>query len=162
MALLQELAKLSPEKMPKLIKIVGIDIDNESLRETGEAIEQIARTQFLASTIIEYTPIFAFAEAIADETWQAIRNHGTDMLGVMSAFTLHHIPTQEQRQSVINCIAECNPGIFVLLEPDVDHFTQHLPSRVANCWQHFGKVFNMIDHGDLSGAEAKAIKYWCY
>ena len=158
-ALLKELAQLSLEKMPKLIKIIGIDIDNESLRETGEAIEHIARTQFPASTTIEYTPIFAFAEAIADETWQAIRNHGTDLLGVMSAFTLHHIPTQEQRQSVINCIAECNPSVFVLLEPDVDHFNPNLAERVANCWRHFGKVFSIIDQSNLSRAEAKAIKY---
>ncbi len=159
MALLQELAQLSADKMPKLIKIIGIDIDNESLRETGEAIEQIAHTQFPASTVIEYTPIFAFAEAITEETWQAIRDHGTDLLGVMSAFTLHHIPTQEQRQSVINRISESSPGIFVLLEPDVDHFNPNLAERVANCWRHFGKVFSIIDQSNLSRAEARAIKY---
>ncbi len=157
-ALLQELAQLSPEKMPKLIKVIGIDIDNESLRETGQAIEQIARTQFPESTVIEYTPIFAFAEAITEDTWKAIRNHSTDLLGVMSAFTLHHIPTQNQRQSVINCIAECTPGIFVLLEPDVDHFTQHLPSRVTNCWKLFGQIFKLIDKKGLPDHEADALK----
>lgn len=159
MALLQELAQLSPDKMPKLIKIVGIDIDNESLRETGEAIEQIARTQFPESTVIEYAPIFAFAEAIAEETWKAIGNHGTDSLGVMSAFTLHHIPTQEQREEVLVRISQCAANLFVLLEPDVNHFTPDLGARVVNCWNHFGRIFDLIDRKGVSVAEANAVKY---
>jgi hypothetical protein len=40
----------------------------------------------------------------------------------------------------------------------VDHFTQHLPSRVANCWNLFGRIFELIDKKDLSYQEAKAIK----
>ena len=157
--LLQELAQLSSDKMPELIKIIGIDIDNESLRETGEAIRHIADTSFPKTTVIEYIPIFAFAEAIADETWKAIRNHDTDSLGVISAFTLHHIPTQIQRQQVLNQISSCASDLFILLEPDVNHFTPQLSARVANCWKHFGKIFELIDRKGVSLAEANAVKY---
>ena len=157
--LLEELAQLSPDKLPKHIKIIGIDIDNDSLRETGQAIQQLADTLFPETTTIEYTPIFAFAEAITPETWEAIRQHGTDVLGVISAFTLHHIPTQEQRQEVINHIASCDPTLLILLEPDVNHFTPKLAERVVNCWHHFGKVFKLVDQKCPSPAAAKAVKY---
>lgn len=159
MALLQELSQLSPDKMPKLIKIIGIDIDNASLRETGEAIEQIASTLFPKTTTIEYIPIFSFAEAISPETWNAIHNHGTDSLGVISAFTLHHIPTQAQRVEVLVQVKNCAADLFVLLEPDVNHFTSDLSERVSNCWNHFGKIFELIDKKGVSAAEAQAVKY---
>ena len=76
--LLKELAQLDQAKQLKHIKIVGIDIDNDSLRETGEAIQHIADTLFSEEVRIEYTPIFAFAESITADTWQAIREHDTD------------------------------------------------------------------------------------
>ena len=158
-ALLQEIAQLPADKVPKYIKIIGIDIDNDSLRETGEAIQHLADTLFPETVTIEYTPIFAFAEAITSETWDAIRQHDTDVLGVISAFTLHHIPTQDQRQEVINQIAHCDPTLFVLLEPDVDHFTPQLAERVTNCWNHFGRVFKLVDQRCPSPAAAKAVKY---
>ena len=158
-ALLQEIAQLPLDKMPRHIKIVCVDIDNDSLRETGEAIRHLADALFPDSVTIEYTPIFAFAEAITPETWEAIHAHGTDALGVISAFTLHHIPTQKQRQEVINQIAACDPTLLVLLEPDTDHFTPKLKERVANCWNLFGNIFKLIDRKGLSSAEARAIKY---
>lgn len=158
--LLQELAKsYAQSQFPEYIRIIGIDIDNDSLKETGEAIQQIADTLFPASTTIEYVPIFAFAEAIPAKTWDAIRHHDTEELGVISAFTLHHIPTQAQRQEVLNLISDCLPKLFVLLEPDVNHFTPNLAERAVNCWNLFGKIFELVDQQGLTPAEAKAIKY---
>ncbi len=159
MKMLQELSKLSPEQMPRLIKIIGIDIDTASLRETGEAIQHLANTLFPATTKIEYTPVFAFAEAITPGTWAEIQNHDTDLLGVVSAFTLHHIPTLELRQEVLQKIAACDPTLFMLLEPDVDHFTPDLSERLVNCWNLFGTIFKLVDQNGLQEKEAKAIKY---
>ena len=158
-ALLQELAQLPPDNVPERIKIIGVDIDHDSLRETGEAIQHLADTLFPEHVTIEYTPIFAFAEAITPDTWKAICQHDTDVLGVISAFTLHHIPTQEQRQAVLNKIASCDPTLLILLEPDVNHFTPKLAERAVNCWNHFGKVFELVDRKCPSPAAAKAMKY---
>ena len=158
MGLLQQLAQLDQDKIPRYIRIVGIDIDNASLRETGEEIQRIA-DELLPNTTIEYVPIFAFAEAINHNTWERIREHSTDVLGVVSAFTLHHIPTQEQRQTVINRIAACDPHLFMLIEPDSNHFTPNLTERLINCWRLFGTIFKLVDQQGLKPQEAKAIKY---
>ena len=158
MGLLQQLAQLDHDKIPRYIRIVGIDIDNASLRETGEEIRRIA-DELLPNTTVEYVPIFAFAEAINHNTWERIKGHNTDVLGVISAFTLHHIPTQEQRQAVIDRIAACDPHLFMLIEPDSNHFTPNLTERLVNCWYHFGTIFKLIDKQGLSSREARAIKY---
>lgn len=157
--LLEELSKLNPERLPRFIRIIGIDIDNASLRETGEGIKQIEKTLFPPTTKIEYVPIFAFAEAITPSVWKNIKTHNTEMLGVISAFTLHHIPTSEQRQDVIDSIAACDPDSFTLLEPDVDHFTPNLSERLINCWNLFGTIFKLVDASGVSQEVGNAIKY---
>ena len=159
MGLLQQLAQLDHDKIPRYIRIVGIDIDNASLRETGEEIQRIADELLPKTTTVEYVPIFAFAEAVNANTWERIMQHDTDVLGVISAFTLHHIPTQEQRQAVIDRVAACNPHLFMLIEPDSNHFTDNLTERLVNCWNLFGTIFKMVDQQGLKPQEAKAIKY---
>ncbi len=157
--LLKELSKISPDKMPKFIRIIGIDIDNASLRETGDGIKRIASDLFPPTTKIEYIPIFAFAEAITPNVWETIQAHNTEILGVVSAFTLHHIPTSEQRQEVINKIATCQPDSFTLLEPDVNHFTSNINERLVNCWNLFGTIFKLVDASGVSKEVGDAIKY---
>ena len=157
--LLEELSKLSADKMPHLIRIIGVDIDEASLRETGEGIQKIANTLFPPTTTIEYVPVFAFAESITTDTWEMIRDHSTEALGVISAFTLHHMPTADQRQEVLHQISACDPELFMLLEPDVDHFTTDLAARLVNCWNLFGSIFQMVDENCADEDERDAIKY---
>jgi hypothetical protein len=155
--LLEELA--AAERLPSLIRIIGIDIDTQSLSEAGRDIQATAKRVFPATTKVEFVSIFAFAEAIEASVWHQIKGHNTDMLGVISAFTLHHIPTAEKRSQVIRQVADCNPELFILLEPDANHFTEHLPERLVNCWHLFDGIFKQVDQNQLSPAEAQAIKY---
>jgi hypothetical protein len=156
--MLETLAVTAPH-LPRLIRIVGIDVDAQSLDEAGREIRATAGRLLPATTRVEYVSICAFAEAIDPSIWDGIREHHTDLLGVISAFTLHHIPTAEKRSAVIRQVAACNPELFVLLEPDADHFTEHLPARLMNCFQLFEGIFRQVDQNKLSPAEAQAIKY---
>jgi hypothetical protein len=145
--------------LPSLIRIVGIDVDAQSLDEAGQDIRATAKRLFPATTQVEYISVCAFAEAVDASVWNSIREHNTDLMGAISAFTLHHIPTAEKRSAVIKQVAACNPELFVLLEPDADHFTEHLPARLMNCFQLFDGIFRQVDQNELSPAEAQAIKY---
>ncbi|SDM33302.1 GRAS domain family protein [Catalinimonas alkaloidigena] len=156
--LLEEMA-LQPEKLPSKIKIIGIDIDEESLYDTGVRLQQVIDQKIPATTTVEYIPICAFVEHIPAGVWDMVRNHGADVLGVVSAFTLHHIPTLAQRSEVMKKISDCDPLLFVLIEPDSDHFTENLPERLVNCWHNFGTIFKLIDRAGLQEHEARAIKY---
>ena len=112
--------------LPTCIKIIGLDIDEYSLREAGKNIAEAANKYLPAHVRVEYTSICAFAEKISDDVWAQIREHGTDSLGVVSAFTLHHISSGEDRQQVLSNIAKCRPGVFLQVEPDVNDFTPAL------------------------------------
>lgn len=145
--------------LPELIKVVGLDIDEYSLKEAGENIASAAR-QYLPEWVkVEYTSVCAFAEKVPENVWDKIRQHGTDSLGVISAFTLHHLATDADRLKVLRDVASCKAGVFLQIEPDVNHFTPDLSERLQNCWRHFGTLFKLIDQKGLDAAEADALKY---
>ena len=147
------------QKLPSKIKIIGLDIDESSLREAGEKIANAANKYLPSHIEVEYSSICAFAEKVPDEIWRQMHNHGTDALGVISAFTLHHISSAEDRQQVLKNIAGCRPGIFLQVEPDVNDFTSILRDRLENCWTVFGATYRLIDQRCRNKAEADALKY---
>ncbi|WP_017731130.1 GRAS family protein [Nafulsella turpanensis] len=145
--------------LPSLIKMVGLDIDEYSLKEAGENISRAA-TQYLPPDVkVEYTAICAFAEKVPEEMWEQLREHETDSLGVISAFTLHHLSAARDRHKVLSNIAACRAGVFLQIEPDVNHFTPDLRDRLVNCWTHFGTLFKLIDQKGLQEVESNALKY---
>lgn len=156
--MLQQLAS-SYNRKPDLIKIIGVDIDEESLEEAGRNITKTVYNLFPSTTKIEYTPICAFAEKIDQHVWDQIKNHQTELLGAVSAFTLHHLPTIENRNHVLQRIASCEPYLFLLIEPDVNHFTNNLSERLVNCYNLFGTIFKLVDQQGLNEQEKRAIKY---
>lgn len=147
------------ETLPAYIKIIGLDIDEFSLREAGKNIADAANKYLPANVRVEYTAICAFAEEVPEEVWSQIKEHGTDALGVISAFTLHHIASAKDRQKVLSNIANCRPGVFLQVEPDVNDFTPVLRDRLVNCWNVFGATYRLIDQRCSDKAEADALKY---
>lgn len=147
------------ETLPALIKIIGLDIDEYSLREAGKNIADAANNYLPAHVRVEYTSVCAFAEEVSDDVWSEIKDHGTDSLGVISAFTLHHISSGKDRQQVLKNIANCKPGIFLQVEPDVNDYTPVLRDRLVNCWNVFGATYRLIDQRCSDKAEADALKY---
>lgn len=156
--LIKALAENS-KTLPAHIKIIGLDIDEYSLQEAGKNIADAANTYLPASTEIEFTSVCTFAEKVPDEMWEQIRAHGTEALGVISAFTLHHISAAEDRDLVLKNVAASGADIFVQVEPDLDDFTPVLRDRLINCWTVFGATYRLIDERCLIEAEADALKY---
>lgn len=156
--MLQQLAS-SYNRKPDYIKIIGIDIDKESLEEAGRNIKKAAQDLFPMTTVLEYIPICGFAEKLDQHIWSGIKNHGTELLGAVSAFTLHHLPTVADRNNVLKKIASCDPHLFLLIEPDVDHYSPILAERLVSCYNLFGTIFKLVDKQKLEDREARAIKY---
>jgi hypothetical protein len=156
--MLQQLASSYHEK-PDYIKIIGIDIDKESLEEAGRHIKKAAQDLFPLTTVLEYIPICGFAEKLDQSVWNSIKNHGTELLGAVSAFTLHHLPTANDRSTVLHKISGCDPHLFLLIEPDVNHYSPDLTERLVNCYNLFGTIFKLVDKQKLEEREARAIKY---
>lgn len=156
--LIKALAK-NKQALPDHIKIMGLDIDESSLREAGENIKDAAKKYLPAHVVVDYTSVCAFAEKVPDTIWDQIQQHGTDSLGVISAFTLHHLSSGEDRQQVLEKVAGCQADIFLQVEPDVNDFTPILRDRLRNCWTVFGATYRLIDQRCAKEAEADALKY---
>ncbi len=67
--------------------------------------------------------------------------------------------TVEDRKTVLNRIASCDPYMFLLIEPDVNHYSPDLTERLVNCYNLFGTIFKLVDKQKLEEREARAIKY---
>lgn len=141
----QLLEVLSKEThVPEKITVVGIDIDQSSVDEAEQTIKSVAAT-LLPNTEVHYHGICEFAEQLSEETCELIKLHQEECLAVVSAFSMHHIQGNRERTKALATIKSWNPGITVLVEPDVDHFTDDYKARVQNSRRHFGKVFEVID-----------------
>ena len=90
---------------------------------------------------------------MSDNDFKQIKKLGKGNLLINSAFSMHHIAhplnDTEFRTEVFRRIKDLDPLLFTLAEPNSDHDVENISKRLYNCWNHFGTVFNLIDHSTL-------------
>lgn len=64
---------------------------------------------------------------------------------VNASLALHHIQSDAKRSEVIAKVKSLNPGAFMLIEPNVNHFETDFYSRFQNSYRHFSHIFQVID-----------------
>jgi hypothetical protein len=66
---------------------------------------------------------------------------------------MHHVAHPlndiEYRTEIFRRIKDLEPLLFTLVEPNSNHDVENISKRLYNCWNHFGTVFNLIDHSTL-------------
>src|SRR5690606_18749845 len=77
---------------------------------------------------------------------------------VNASLALHHIKTEADRNWVISAIHALQPKAFLLIEPNVNHFTNDLATRMLNSDDHFLGVFRVIDRLDASAEDKTGLK----
>lgn len=77
---------------------------------------------------------------------------------VNASLALHHIQSQQNRDTVIAEIKKLNPDLFLLIEPNVDHFESNLQARFMNCYHHYYNIFKVIDRLDINENDKTALK----
>jgi len=77
---------------------------------------------------------------------------------VNASLALHHIKTDAERTKVIRDIHALRPKGFFLIEPNVNHFTNDLSTRILNCYEHFIGIFQVIDRLDASTEDKNSLK----
>lgn len=133
------------------LTIVGIEPFQQALKTAEEKIHQYKdqvpfELQFIAvSEYIEYADLSRFARA------------GSAII-VNASLALHHIKTDADRNRVIKAIRSLNPKAFLLIEPNVNHFTNDLAARMLNCYDHFIGIFRVIDRLDASMEDKNGLK----
>lgn len=133
------------------LTIVGIEPFGNALRTAGEKILQY-REQ--VNFEIEFLPVPEYIE-LTDLS--AYRPAGAAVI-VNASLALHHIKSDADRNRVITDIRNLRPAAFLLIEPNVNHFTNDLAARILNSYEHFINIFRVIDRLDASNEDKNGLK----
>lgn len=136
------------------LTIIGIEPNAEALDRAAEDIRSLSSENLR----IRFIPVNKFAEELNLVHFLKEYNLTGRTLVINASFALHHIRAFEDRLVLFQKIKKMNPDLFILSEPDSDHYTPDLCQRFKNCFNHFKIVFRLIDTLDLSRDEKQALK----
>ncbi len=140
------------------LRIVGLDPSAQHLVEARAAIEAIAPQMPFS---VQFVAMHALIET-CDLSQLGAQLGPSDGLAINAAFALHHTRhaanDQEHRTRLLRQLADLHPRVLTLVEPSANHDTEQLTRRLHSCWRHFGAVFDLVDHSDVTPLEKLAIK----
>jgi len=138
------------KKLPHLRKlhVVGIEPFGDAL---AKAEENILAYNGKVPFQIEFTAIH---DGVENVDFAAIKNVRGKII-VNASLALHHIQTDLLRLDTIARVKEMNPDLFILIEPNVNHYETDFYTRFQNCYRHFHHIFQVIDRIENIGSDDK-------
>lgn len=155
--LLRELARAGA--LPRRLTLVGVDPSGSNLRQAEATVAEVARE---VGATVRFVGMESPVEGLADATWAALRGVPRPLV-VNAAFALHHVAEApggggEARDAVLRRLHGLAPAALVLCEPHVDHHRAPVRERFRNAWNHFTRVFQLLDTLDVPREDRAAIK----
>ena len=148
----------TPENSPEQVTVIGLEPMANGLREAENVIRETGRITGLK---VEFRPLLGFAEQFPESEWDRIRETEGDLL-INASFALHHIrglaSGPDLRARLFRKLHTLQPLVLVLSEPNSDHNTYDLETRLQNSWNHFRLVFDLIDRLTIPIADQRALK----
>lgn len=138
-------------KQLKKIHIVGIEPFGDALQMAEKNILAMGET---LPFDVEFTAVHGFAESLDFGAIPGLE--GTII--VNASLALHHIQTSAERNDTLARIRALKPALFVLTEPNSDHFEPDLTRRLQQCYHHFYTLFQVIDKLDIDETSKNALK----
>jgi hypothetical protein len=140
--------------------------DNKQLRKLvvvgiepgAEALVHAEKTILAMQAEMPFSIVFKGYHGFAENMDIAAIDYGTPNLIVNASLALHHIQTDDQRNSVLSQIKQLNPTGLFLIEPNVNHFELSFLVRLCHCYRHFYALFKTIDGLDIYPNEKSALK----
>lgn len=143
----------------KRLDIVGLDPVEQNLEDSGQVFEDLKES---ACIDIGFHPFLKLFEALDKRDYDRVRGLGNDALAINSAFSLHHTshPLNDGnfRLELLRRLADLEPSVVTLVEPNSNHDSEYLPKRIKNAWLHFGTAFALIDESDIEESHKFLIK----
>lgn len=135
--------------------IVGIEVIPEALKAAEAQIMKISRE-------LPFNVRFVGLHALIENFDFTALNHlfsqfDGDII-IHESLTLHHIKNLNDRNKVIQRIKALRPALFLMTEPNVDHYEPDFYRRFHNCFKHFHHVFQVIDNLEIEPADKNSLK----
>lgn len=135
----------------KMLQIIGIEPFADALKISEQYITTLQKEVHFK---IEFTGINQFIE---DTDFTSL-NILSDNLIINASLALHHIQSKDKRNDTIAKIKLLNPKAFILIEPNVNHFTSNFSARFYNCYNHYYNIFMVIDRLDIHEKDKQSLK----
>jgi hypothetical protein len=133
------------------LTIIGIEPFEGALSTAGERIMAYKDS---VGFELEFIPVPQYIE-LANITALPV---GAKACIVNASLALHHIKSDVDRTRVIADIKKLQPAGFLLIEPNVNHYTNDLSARLLNSYGHFIALFRVIDRLDASKEDKNGLK----
>lgn len=149
------------QALPRKLTVIAIEPGQSSLQEAEHSLK--STSQFLGLSI-EVIGFLKAGEELTEADWSKISDVvGSSELVVNSAFAAHHIQSNGNgaavaRDEVFARIKALDPTVFVLVEPNSDHFHPDFFVRYKACWRHFHTMFDYIDRLAIPERDKSAMK----
>lgn len=149
------LKSLNECKTLETVTLIGIEIQKESLEFSKNLLNDL-------KTSLKYTlQFYPMNQAIEEIDFDAIRqliSTRNCKLIINASLALHHVQTKEKRAHVLGGLANLNPDLLTLIEPNVNCFTNDFEQRCLNAYEHFGALYAYINTLSLKDEEKKGLK----
>jgi hypothetical protein len=140
------------------LRVVALDPSAPNIAEAAAAIAGLQPELPFAVDVLGLRALVEQCDAAM------LRAAAGDVEGIVinAAYALHHTRhaphDSEARTGLLRRLAVLQPRVFTMVEPSANHDTEQLTKRVHSCWEHFGTVFDLIDHSAATPLEKFAIK----
>lgn len=149
------LQSLNVCKKLETVTLIGIEIQKDSLEFSKNLLNGLKTS---LDFTLQFHPINQAIEEIDfDEIRQLIPARNCKLM-INASLALHHIQTKKSRAHVLKCLAGLHPDLLVLLEPNVDCFTNDFEQRCISAYEHFGALYAYINTLALKDEEKKGLK----
>lgn len=141
------------------VTVFGIDPDSASLGIASEEIDKFAKLH--SGLKVKLTTIPHFLENIRPEELDIIFEcaRQSEVRLVQSAFTMHHLSTENRQLALKNVVERCKPHAFVLSEPNVNHLEVNYHLRVTSALGMFSLLHELI-HKDPKLSKGERFAVW--
>lgn len=142
------------------LELIAVDPDPQNLADSKKRIDGLRRSLPFK---LRFHAFEGLLETFSPTTFASMRDRAGANVVMNSAYTLHHVMHEvgdrDLRTRLLRTLnEELRPRLFTLVEPNADHDTEMLAHRLRACWEHFGNVFDLIDHADLPSEQKYVIK----
>jgi len=148
----------NPGKLRELT-ILAIEPDGANIAASTALLAELKDLPFSFRVVMKQGLLETFSEA----DYADLAATAGDVVVMNSAYTIHHtvhpLGDSGLRTRLFAALRRAfAPKLFTLVEPNANHDTEHLGSRLKACFEHFGTVFDLIDKSGLSPEEKFVIK----
>lgn len=133
------------------LTIIGIEPFVNALHTAGQ---RILAYKGKVNFELEFIPVAEYIEQASIKNLPV----GNATCIVNASLALHHLKTDADRMRVIADIKSLQPAAFLLIEPNVNHFTNDLAARILNSYEHFISLFRVIDRLEASNDDKNGLK----